>query len=709
MMYDIKDFNDVEKISVYKKRNGQFFSDDIYTFDIETTSLFKIEGEWKLFDKSISKEKYKKYEKRACVYHCQFSVNDKVYCFYEMKNFEIILRKISNPFIRKIIYVHNLGFETGFLQKIMDKYTIKDLVALKSRQPIRFVIEELNLEFRCSMKLTGLGLDASAKQYTSVKKASGDLDYNVNRSPLSARFMTEKEKYYCEMDCVCVYEIIKYYRKKYKHVCNIPLTQTGTVRKALQKVVSKNHIRYIKKLVPSIEEYKVLHDAFMGGITHGNRIWVKKKLKNIHSIDISSSYPFVMCVEKFPCTKFRKINIDYESNYSYENYAKIYKITCKGIRSRYYNNYLSYSKCHSVKNAGVDNGRIFCADELSVTLTDVDYKMLHKCYEIETEILNEVWVARKDYLPKEIINFMLDAYCDKTALKHISGMEEIYNNKKVICNCMYGACVTDLIKSSILYDKGWKTAPLTDELIKEKLDEQTSKTAHNLFAYSWGVFVTAYARRNLFERIIDCKGLDFDVVYYDTDSLKMLNFKKYKKYFEEYNNNCRKKILMVCNHYSISIDKFYPYDKDGICHPLGYYDFEDGDYSEFKTLGAKRYCYRDSKDGDLHITISGVGKDGVKALKNNIDNFNENLKFNYEEACKNTKVYYENVEPYTFTDNLGNKYTDDWGCGVVIMPTTYEMKVNFYFDWLCEMCDSKLETADDYLEIRSKLQGVKKK
>lgn len=718
MLYSIDEFKDVDYMQVYSNKRGTF-SDDIYTFDIETTSLFKINGEWKIFDKSL--KNYSGIEHRSCVYHCQFSVNDKVYHFYEFKDFIKILKKISNKEVRKIIYVQNLSFETGFLHRLMQRYTITDMVALQTHQPIRFVIKELNIEFRCSYKLTGLGLDAAAKQYTNVKKATGDLNYNVARSPLSAKHMTGSELYYCEMDCICVYEIIKYFRKRYGHVATIPLTQTGIVRHELKKIVPEYHFDNVRRLVPSLNEYKMLKDCFMGGITHANRMYVNQLVRDLLSIDISSSYPFVMCTEKFPVERFRKIKPKNINNYLNGDYCLIYNVTFRDITSIKQNILISYSKCRNTKNVGLDNGRIFKADELTMTITDVDYEMIKKCYHIGEEIINEVWVAKKDYLPKYLIEYILNAYVDKTRLKHIEGMEEIYNNKKVICNCIYGACVTDFIKSSIVFTDDWHTAEYTDAFIREKLAEQRKHTARNLFVYSHGCYVTAYARRNLFERIIECNyrdsklvpypyDLDKDVVYYDTDSLKMKNFEVYRNYFEDYNNKCKLKIMRVCCHYEIDYHKFFPSDKNGVVHPLGYYDFEDGDYSEFKTLGAKRYAYRDRSDGKLHITISGVNKkEGVKALKDNINNFNKNLIFDYDDAKRNTKFYYTDEEPYTFIDNEGNKYTDEWGYGVVIQPTRYDLSMNFDFEWLIDKCQERIMSITDFSEIRDQLQHLKRK
>ena len=97
---------------------------------------------------------------------------------------------------------------------------------------------------------------------------------------------------------------------------------------------------------------------------------------------------------------------------------------------------------------------------------------------------------------------------------------------------------------------------------------------------------------------------------------------------------------------------------------------KDGAYQEFRTQGAKKYCYRD-KDGELHITVSGVPKKGVKDLDNNIENFKNDLVFKYSTTEKNVIQYNDNQESFEIIDEQGNVdiITDRYG--VAILPTTY--------------------------------------
>lgn len=718
-MYPIEQLKDVKPKSVYTDRVGNKHSDTIYTFDIETTSMFKINGKWQKFDKTIPQKSnkktgvigYDKIEKGGVCYHCQFSINDKVYYFRNIADFENVLLKLANPFLKKYIYIHNLSFEFQWLIPILKKYTIVDMICREARKPIAFTIKELNIEFRCSYMLTNLSLENSARKYTNVEKAKGDLDYSIMRSPLTP--LTEKEKYYCEMDCVCLYHIIKYFIKEYKHIKLIPYTQTGEVRRAYKKVVPKNHFYMIRDLLPSVEEYKILRKAFMGGITHGNALHVKQYLKNIKSADISSSYPFAMVSEKYPIERFTKIIPENESLFSNDEFAKIYVLHFENLKSKMYNHYISYSHCDNCVGAVLDNGRLIRAKSFDMVVTDIDYEMIKKSYSFNVETI-EIWVAKKDYLPRYFIEFILNLYVNKTKLKGVESQdgyaENLYMKSKQQINSIYGACVMDIIVSSCVFENGkWITSEKNDEFIQYKLEEE--KERFGLFWYSCGVWVTAYARKNLFERLIDNNyQLDYDVVYYDTDSLKIKNMEKHKNIFDEYNKKVVEKLWKMCINRNIDFNKCCPKDIKGNKHLIGEFDMNDGDYTEFCTLGAKRYCYRDREDGQLHMTVSGVSKKAVEALHDNIKNFNVETFFDYDDARKNIVAYNDDQQPITFTDCNGVEYTNTWNTAIVIYPTTYAMSMDLNFQDFINylIIKTSIEEQNNFIPMYKKLNSKKR-
>lgn len=104
---------------------------------------------------------------------------------------------------------------------------------------------------------------------------------------------------------------------------------------------------------------------------------------------------------------------------------------------------------------------------------------------------------------------------------------------------------------------------------------------------------------------------------------------------------------------------------------LGLFD-HDKSYSQFITQGAKKYAYIDREDYKIHITVSGVPKEGAKALKS-LEDFKDGLVFDYKYTGKNLLQYNDEMKPFELIDYKGKKYTvkDKFGC--VILPTTYNL------------------------------------
>lgn len=721
MMLDVSQFKDV--ITKPYKAGKRMYSDTIYTFDIEATNMFFINGKWRPFDKSIPPHSYDdkatgehvvgydEIDKRVCPYIGMFSVNDQVYMFRDMYKLEDVLKAISNPLVTKYVYIHNLAYEMEFYRYLWIKYQITDLIARKSRQPIQFFIPELNIIFRCSLRLTELSLERCGEQFTSIEKKSGDLDYDKMRSPLTP--LTDKELGYCEYDCLVLYETIKHYRSQYRHIKNIPSTQTGEVRRTYGKIVPPKHIYNMQKLVPSLHEYKMLFLAFQGGLTHANAVHANRVLyEKITSYDECSAYPSVMAYEKYPCERFKTIDIRQIDKYPAEEYAFIYDVTFNEIESKYYNNYIPSSKVldGTLHNGVFDNGRIVKADSLRIVLTDVDYRLILKAYDIHKIEVHEVMAAKKDYLPSYFIEFMLDLYKKKTAYKNVPGMTDIYQKSKQLLNSLFGCCCTRIVQSTVTYINGiWEEGAETDAVIMAKLAEQR-KSKNLLFSYSTGVWVTAYNRERLFEKILDIPQLDADVVYYDTDSLKVRNADKYIGYFKMYDRIVDQKLINMCIHYGIDYELTRPKDPKGEAHPLGHWEI-DAEYEEFITLGAKRYAYR--KKGEIDITVAGVGKgnevDGyaADALRDDLKNFNEYLVFDYDHAHKLEHSYIENMLEWTFEDYNGVPYTCEWNDGVVLKPTTYSMSLTDAYRGLISEFFNYLSKSENVLDERRLYNGKK--
>lgn len=643
----------------------------IYTFDIESTSYLILDGNIIPAEDylSLSEEDREAALPCGCMYIWQFSINETVYYGRTWSEFREFLQRLEeNCNLKKYVFVHNLSFEFQFMCKQLQ---IKSVLSRKSRKVMSCELLNFNIIFRCSYYMSNVALAYLPKLFNlPVEKKVGDLDYTKLRTPATP--LTEKELGYCEYDCLVVYEYIKMELETYKKVSRIPITSTGKVRRELQSLVMKDmeYRRITSKAInikPSV--YNMLVDAFAGGYTHANYMYSDEVLSNIDSYDETSAYPYVMVTNKFPMTEFRECYInrieDMIPECAYLIQVKLYHIKCK-----YYNNFISASKCNNIVGAIYDNGRIMSAREVIITLTDVDFRFIMDTYEVEHYKILKSCYALYKYLPKKFINFILEKYVNKTKFKNVAGKELDYAKEKNKFNSLYGMTVTNMIRDEVSYSNldGWQESELTNSIIYDKLLEEKSKS---FLSFSWGVWVTAYARDNLLRRVID---LDEYVVYCDTDSIKC--YQGYdKKVFEDYNNQVIEKIKRVSKTLGIPFENYCPEDSKGIKHLLGVFECETGKgrkytYDKFITQGAKKYCVE--VDGEIEITVSGVPKSGAKCLKR-IEDFTDDLVFDYEHTHKNILMYNDNQNPIDIVDYLGVKYKVDDISACSILPTTYKL------------------------------------
>ena len=241
--------------------------------------------------------------------------------------------------------------------------------------------------------------------------------------------------------------------------------------------------------------------------------------------------------------------------------------------------------------------------------------------------------------------------------------------------------VTNPLKQSATYENGcWKRSCLTKEFINEKLGDM-EKSYSTLMYYGQGVWITALSRKHLMDVVLYSKKFDKCVCYCDTDSVKF--YGDFDYIFDWYNIKVYKHYKELCKKFKgLKIEDFEPTDTKGNKHPIGCYEF-DGYYSEFKTLGAKKYVARE-EDGKLHLTVSGVAKSGVVALNNNIDNFKKGLVFDYNRSGKLTHFYNDNQSETDIFDCDGNIYHSNISYGITLAPTTYTLGTTDIYDLLIE-------------------------
>ena len=558
-------------------------------FDIETSSFY-ING-----------------EKKATMYIWMFGIDDMVTygrTWTEFETFIHILQQILglNKDVRLVTYVHNLAYEFQFLRKHLEW---NEVFLLEERKPV--YCHSDGIEFRCSLKLAGgksLAKVGEDLQKYKVEKRVGDLDYSKvrhSKTPLS-----EKELGYCEND---IRVLLAYIREKIEtdgDITKIPLTNTGYVRNYCRKACYSRWKKYrnlMEQLTIEPDEYSQLKRAFQGGFTHANAHYVNQILELVASQDLASSYPTVMVLEKFPMSKAKHIDhIEDREEFIklLSTYCCMFDLELTDVEPKLFqDNPISASKCYVLEGAVENNGRVVYASRLKITCTEQDFFTYSLFYKWEEYKISNMNVYERGYLPTPFVKSILKLYKDKTELKGLVDQTVNYMISKNMINAAYGMMVTDInIKNFVYSDGEYSTSP--PDLASNM--EKYNKNIRRFLYYPWGVWVTAYARANLFSAIA---ALGNDYVYADTDSVKYLNYEKHTEYFSRYRETIMSKIKAAAEHHNIDESEFSPQNSKGKALTIGLWDFE-GVYDKFKTLGAKRYLVE--KDGKLTLTVAGVNK-----------------------------------------------------------------------------------------------------
>ena len=689
-MYNIRDspLSEIEFQNHYfkKKNRADIVNDDIMCFDIETSSGF-LHKDSDTLEPYLGKSKkyYEDCKKFAICYVWQFSINDNVFWGRTLEDFKDFLQELEyyEPH-KKIVYIHNFSFEFQFLINVLQ---FDYVFARQARKPL--FAEWNTYQFRCSYFLTNMSLATWAEQRKlSVQKLVGDLDYTILRTPKTV--LTDKELAYCFNDVLVMYYGLQQYKEKYGHMIDIPFTQTGEVRKeVIERMNVSSEYKYRKrciKLIPqTIEDYSLLCDCLMGGYAHSNAVHTNVVLDNVFSKDISSSYPTVMCLEKYPMTYFEE-TVPCDDYFNNDNYSYIITFDVEHLCSKRWNTWLSFSKCAKIKGYSLDNGRVLKADYVQLSLTNVDYEMFKLCYDFDNLNIIDFRISSNDYLSPTFVKYILELYGNKTTLKGIKEKEPLYMKSKQYINSMYGMMVTKNITDTIEFEEDrWKKELLNEKNFYTKIASEKKKLSKTFGAFQFGVWVTAYARRNLWKGIL---ALDYNVAYCDTDSIKYIYCDT--DFFERYNKEIERRENMRADMLGIPRDKFCPKDKYGIPHRLGIFD-DDGKYKKFKTLGAKKYCYVDN-DYKLHMTVSGVRKSAVSQL-HDIDDFKDGTVFDVEHAQKLIMSYVDDMQPIVWNKGQYDEFHSNYQHGICAQPTTYSLGITDDYESILTMVQNKREVT----------------
>lgn len=614
-------------------------------FDIETSTVYDTDG-----------------HPHSFMYIWMFAVDDRVYCgrsWDEFKDFLMILRRRIPKGTRMLTYIHNASFEYQYLSGQFD-LALEDIFATDPRKILKLDLCEW-LECRCSYFLTNMTLRKFLeKENVPVQKE--ELDYSKLRFPWTE--LSKEELSYCEADVLGLTQAIRSRAARSGDTWyTIPFTSTGYVRREAKRVLhtAKGHERY---RYDSWEVYKRLMKAFRGGNTHASRYMAALGVLegDIRSRDFSSHYPAQICGKLYPGKEFFVVpkgviyeggdSIAYMEGLINRGYAVLFTIRMTGVEVDEMQPvpYLSIDKCEICREGVLDNGRILEADELVTTVTDVDWKIIKSMYTYEDARIT--WLAYSTYepLPQEYIDLTRDYYKRKTELKGVDPYS--YDRVKELLNSLYGMMAQAVLRMEMKMDEHG----ILYEEFPEDMEGAYMKNAKKCFMpYSWGVWLTAWARYEL-QRAIDAVGVG-NFIYCDTDSVKYLA------------EGCE-----------VDFDKLFPgddfvaYDPKGKPHRMGVME-EDAVYDQFVTLGAKKYAVRYADTKKIQITVAGVGKSegsaeleakggltafrpglifksgGIDAVYNDLDDFTYEVDDKHLEITRNVSL----VEG-EYTLGLANNY-----------------------------------------------------
>lgn len=643
------------------------YLDAVCAFDIETTRLPDIE--------------------QSFMYIWQFAIDTEVVVYgrtwREYLDFlDQLLHAIPDD-VSIVVWVHNLSYEFQFLRGVYP-FQSEDIFAVDSRKILKCSMFSGRVEYRCSYIHSNMSLAEYTHRWHVEHEKLKDFEYDGIRYPWTE--LSSEELAYCVNDVLGLVEALKAeMRSDDDNLYSVPLTSTGYVRRDIKRALRGVSATYLRPMLPDYDQYVMLRQAFRGGNTHANRWYADRKLENVHSADRSSSYPDVICNCKFPMRKWYHLgecSPDKVHELMARGKALLMRVVMFEVMLKdptWGCPYLARNKCRNYptlpeSGSVFDNGRIICAGQLETTITDVDLRIIESEYNAVYQFV-DVYYTGYGSLPRQIIEQNILYYKAKTELKGIPEHEVYYMKSKNRLNSIYGMMATNPVRVPWVYTQdGTEDGELFYQDVVDERDLLDKANRRAFLSFAWGVWVTAWARYYL-ELGIRAAHEQGAFVYCDTDSVKYLGDVDWTEY-----NDAR----MAASNKSGAT----AIDAKGVQHWMGVME-QEKDYTEFKTLGAKKYAGRHA-DGKLEVTIAGVGKRaGAVELEaaGGLDAFKDGFTF-VSDAGGLEAVY--NDFPGVTEYKVGNRVIPITS-NVVLRPSTYTIGLTWEYRKLLNLCQADID------------------
>lgn len=649
-------------------------------------------------------------EESALCYIWMFGINDTVVYGRELDEFVDLIHQLNGYLVpsrkRLLVYVHFLKADFSYIKKLFD---YDQVFITGSRDPL--YARYGAIEFRDSLVLAGGKSLAFVGNHlrNPVQKAVGDLDYDLIRHPQTP--LTDKELHYCEQD---IRVLIQYIREKMEDeggkLSKVPYTNTGYVRRDVRNATINGPKKYeyitlMDQLTITPDAYLQSELAFQGGAVGPNIMRIgevdergeftnTKTWENVHSYDIKSSYPYVMCTRYFPMSyptpiPDRELRKAESRDSLLNNYCCLFTLEVWDLVPL--TNYafpISYHKLQNSIGVRKASGRVMSAAYIEIVCTELDYAVWTKFYDITplNSRITHLRIFNRGYLPEPIVRQTLSYFNKKTTLDGIAGKEEEYMLSKNMLNSIYGMMVERPVRPIYHYDIEHDFTHDAADYMQQIADY--NENPRRFLYYPWGVYVTAWARYRLYEGIY---AVGDNFLYCDTDSVKYTGSRD--PFFEEENKRVHAEMVELSKRLKLPLDYIMPSTPEGIQMCLGVWEHE-WDAHKFKTIGAKRYLvdYAWTAKGNrkyeqgtkLELTVAGSNKSGtleyiLKKAKaesrDPFDVFDAGLVVPPEYAKRTISKFIDNERNGWVTDYLGNRYYYDSLSGLHIKPASYSFSI----------------------------------
>lgn len=664
----------------------------------------------------------------AFVYHVQIMINGQYIYFRDLQLLTPFLQQLCSE-VQKfkkhsssakqpvlIIWVANLAHEYAFFKRQLASVGISDVFAKTERDPLKITLNEC-IEFRECIGLFGSSLADIAKNNTKTQKLTGDLDYDLIRTPSTP--LTYEEYQYCRNDVAILDELSEVaFREFTDKKLKIPMTSTGILR---QKCKNRINNKYYEEksntpLMPSKEIDYVMQRRFSyaGGLSGTSPVFAGKFVKRSKMADIVSDYPAQMNHHLFPAGELKETKP--------ENFSKIgnkFKIimfradvipkTKHAILSIHkIMNYFTASKAvpsiGRIKSAIPVNGKLWQGYNVLLLLNNTELKALSELYSFKNIRLYKVWYfTEKKRAPRFLRDCMNEDYLLKKQLKN-EGQKDtpVYNKTKAAINSYYGMTATRL------YDCIYKYSEIEQDIREaaSELDYEQRREKMWLSPYI-AYWTTSYARAILMHFIASYPDL---ILQYDTDSLYYITdpdvvpaerIAALEAELKEYN-----RMKMLKNNRLFKGDKNYL--------DLGTWEIDQEENTGFKGLGAKRYIVR-TADGKLKPTVAGMVKSSFKKFiaetgKDPFEVFENDFTLNRMHSKKLASKYNdEYIGLQKVTDYKGNTELVDVGTYHALYPIEFTIKGADLFQKLSQIIQEERALPPSDRTAEKMLQQLRKK